>query len=299
VSRPPAARVVGLLLLAAASACEGDGFSAPLVLGGREVPAKVLSRGRLEYQRYCVGCHGLRGDGQGPSAASMNPAPRDFTIGRFKFAGVLSGALPSDEDLLRTLRQGLRGTHMPGYGAISDEAATALVQYLKTFSPRWLHERPGKPVPLRPDPWPRGEGPQGGARARGEVVYHAIAQCWTCHPSYVARETVRAWIEEEARRRGVEHPTRPFRSEMTRSHAVLSEYGKLLPPDFVGDTLRASHDDSEIYRTVAAGIGGTPMPAWIAELSPRDLWAVVHYVRDLIRIKGTPDGEALRRRTDR
>ena len=44
-----------------------------------------LQHGREVYTRQCSGCHGTTGDGKGPAAAYLNPPPRDYRLGRFKF----------------------------------------------------------------------------------------------------------------------------------------------------------------------------------------------------------------------
>jgi hypothetical protein len=38
------------------------------------------------------------------------------------------------------------------------------------------------------------------------------------------------------------------------------------------------------------------MPTWYAKLEVRDLWAVVHYVKSLLRSQGTPAARALAKR---
>lgn len=37
------------------------------------------------YRQHCAQCHGITGDGFGPSAAVVNAFPRDFRAGVFKF----------------------------------------------------------------------------------------------------------------------------------------------------------------------------------------------------------------------
>jgi mono/diheme cytochrome c family protein len=225
----------------------------------------------------------------------MRPPPRDFTKGAFKFTGVPGGALPSDADIVRTLRHGLKGTHMPAFGVLPEEDVGALVQYIKTFSPRWRTETPGQEVPIPRDPWDSGHRTEG--VKRGELVYHAVAQCWSCHPAYSRKDEIGSMVRAEWERAGKTPPRSvPFRSEIGRPKAVTSVYGKILPPDFLDDTLRSCEEKADLYRTVAAGVGGTPMPSWFKELPAVDLWAVVHYVEELTRIKGTPEGEVLRKR---
>jgi len=42
--------------------------------------------GKVTYDKWCAGCHGVQGDGAGPSALRMLPRPRNFTLGLFRFA---------------------------------------------------------------------------------------------------------------------------------------------------------------------------------------------------------------------
>jgi len=66
-----------------------------------------LERGRKIYFRACASCHGIRGDGSGPAARGFDPAPRNFRRGVYKFRTTISGALPLDEDLEHTVREGV------------------------------------------------------------------------------------------------------------------------------------------------------------------------------------------------
>ena len=45
-------------------------------LGGKTIPAASLSNGRQMYVRQCYACHGLEGDGRGPSSPGLRTAPR-------------------------------------------------------------------------------------------------------------------------------------------------------------------------------------------------------------------------------
>src|SRR5215470_3221032 len=84
-------------------------------LGKVSSRAASLERGRKTYATYCVGCHGERGDGKGPAARFLEPKPRDFRVGRLKFASVAAGSAPRDEDYLRTINRGLAGTAMAAF----------------------------------------------------------------------------------------------------------------------------------------------------------------------------------------
>ena len=53
-------------------------------------------RGKALYERYCIFCHGVDGDGRGESAPYLDPKPRDFTKAMFKCRSTPSGSLPLD-----------------------------------------------------------------------------------------------------------------------------------------------------------------------------------------------------------
>jgi mono/diheme cytochrome c family protein len=57
-------------------------------------------RGKAVYDAHCVECHGVAGNGDGPSAAYLVPRPRDFTSGKYKIRTTESGSIPSDDDLI-------------------------------------------------------------------------------------------------------------------------------------------------------------------------------------------------------
>ena len=49
------------------------------------------------FRRHCAGCHGISGDGAGPAAAVLDPYPRDFRNGVFKYTSTAGGAKPLRE----------------------------------------------------------------------------------------------------------------------------------------------------------------------------------------------------------
>src|SRR6266550_2769794 len=105
--------------------------------------ASPPSRGKEVYDSHCVECHGSEGKGDGPAAHLMTPRPRDFTRGRYKIRSTESGSVPTDDDLLRSVRQGLYASTMPGWQKIlPDDDIRAVVTYVKTFSPRFAAEPP-------------------------------------------------------------------------------------------------------------------------------------------------------------
>jgi mono/diheme cytochrome c family protein len=271
--RAPAAGPWALALVALASCTtyEVPVFATDQLLGGVRVPAATLNRGAAAFMRSCRPCHGALGDGKGPQAVGMDPPPRDLRLGVVSFASVPAGSLWRDEDVVRIVRAGLAGTGMRAWKDISDEDLAAIVQFLKTLAPRFREEQPGPPVATTPDPW-RGREPEGAAR--GRVVYHGLGRCQSCHPAYASP----AEIQEFARDAGVLIEPRP---DPDRPLEVRSDFGRpLRATDFRTGPLRAvraGHRADDLYRAIAAGLGGTAMPTWKGALPEADLWALVHY----------------------
>src|SRR5688572_20243647 len=75
----------------------------------------LLARGTQLYVKQCAACHGAQGLGDGPAAYLLYPKPRDFSQGTFRLTSTKSG-LPTDDDLLQTLKRGMPGSAMPSWG---------------------------------------------------------------------------------------------------------------------------------------------------------------------------------------
>jgi mono/diheme cytochrome c family protein len=100
----------------------------------------TLAKGSTRYRIHCMHCHGVPGDGRGPTARWVNPHPRDFRAGVFKFQStdrtVNAATMPTRADLLRTVRQGVEGTAMPSFVILSDDDLEAMVSYVMFLSLR-------------------------------------------------------------------------------------------------------------------------------------------------------------------
>lgn len=271
--------------------------------GPVEVDGRTLNRGYVGYTRYCAACHGEAGDGKGPAAPGYRPAPRDLRLGLYKFARLQSSDdLPPDEDLRRIVRDGLGGTPMAGWDIPADEL-DAVIAYTKTFAPeRWQRtKRSGELAPTLP-PWAPPPDPWTGAEAeavrRGEAVFHLRAECASCHPAYLPRPALIALgAAYAAREPGVFRPVTSLRDDPHGAIAKRSpEYEEtVLPPDFLLHPLksvRPGREVADVMRVVSTGVYPV-MPAWQGALPDRDLWALAHYVADLARRRGTPEGLAL------
>ena len=242
-------------------------WAAAVVAVGLAVPAwagndDVVEEGRRTYARYCSGCHGVAGDGQGPAAAMLIVKPRDFTKGVFKFRSTPAGTLPTDDDLLRTITRGLARTSMPEWSLLPERERRALVAYVKTFVPDWNERGPGPVVPMSSPPASLGTP---ASIARGKEVY-ALLECSTCHGETGMGDGPSArtlppdtWG----------HPQKPF--------------------NFTKGRLKSGGDAQDVYRTFMTGLNGTAMPSYGdilgspdgESIKEGDAWALVSFVQSL------------------
>lgn len=93
------------------------------------------------YREHCAHCHGITGCGAGPTAAFLNPYPRDFRLGKFKFKSTPLRAPPTDHDMVTLLRNGIPGTAMPSFRTLPQDEIDALVDYVKYLTMRGQFER--------------------------------------------------------------------------------------------------------------------------------------------------------------
>ena len=102
--------------------------AAALSLATGVAAAGSADKGKALYAGHCASCHGATGNGQGPEAPGMNPAPTDFTN-----AAAMNAR--TDSDLQMPILQGKYGTTMPGYGTVlSPDDVESLVLFLRTLA---------------------------------------------------------------------------------------------------------------------------------------------------------------------
>lgn len=110
----------------------------------------TLKAGAILYRQHCLYCHGLSGAGNGPTGQFLNPLPRDFRTGLFKFRSTAkkdgdkvdtsATTLPSRADLVKTLRHGVPTASMPSFHLLSDEALNQLTSYVIHLNIRGMAE---------------------------------------------------------------------------------------------------------------------------------------------------------------
>ncbi len=90
---------------------------------------QMVKEGKVVFEGNCAGCHGLAGNGQGPAAAALNPKPRNFIEGKFKYP-----VNAKDTDLFKTLEIGVKGSAMPAWkDSLSEAQRWAVISYVRSF----------------------------------------------------------------------------------------------------------------------------------------------------------------------
>jgi len=276
---------------------EGAGL-APDLLRAAAGPVGSDEQGtqRGLFRQHCAACHGVSGDGAGPNARLLNPYPRDFRNGVFKYTSTLAGAKPAREDLLRTLRRGIPGTAMPAFSQLPEHELDAVVEYVKYLSIRgetglflfrlivdedeylpldyvamelvadeiawygtlWA-EADGQQVV--PPPRPRVDTPEllAASVAAGRELYASKdAECVKCHgpEGRGDGEETELYDEWNERKKGVT-------PELTRKLAerFTLPIQKLRPRDYTEGIYRGGERPIDLYWRIHVGIKGTPMPA--------------------------------------
>ena len=313
---------------------------------------RVKAAGHVEtgvglYEKHCATCHGIVGNGRGTTAALLDPYPRDYRAGKFKFKSTPRSVKPLREDLEYLIGHGIDGTSMKAIPELKPEDVKVLTDYVIYLSIRgelernllrqaedvdfeaneslfdaslettkadefkeqlanvedtlteicesWLAavdrvkdipEPPeGVPVPATraevlaamkaADESPLKKSIQRG----GEVFRTETAACGKCHgkEGYGNNTNVDYddWAKEWTMRIGIEPTDEESQIPLVARGALPPR--RILARDFRLGLFRGGSEPERIYRRIAEGIDGTPMPA--AAIPPEDIWHLVNYVR--------------------
>lgn len=222
----------------------------------------TVDDGRRIFRSLCAGCHGTKGDGQGPAADALDLPPRDLVRAEYRFRSTASGDLPTRADMVRTLAIGLPGTPMPSWRQQLDaRELRSVVLYLETLSPRFADQYESRemlvdePALNPPDPTPD-------LLIRGRGVYEKL-QCGKCHG---------------AEGRGDGEAADTLENNDGRAADVF---------DFSYGTYKGGIRAPAVYRTFVTGLDGTPMPSYADSVPDEtDRWALVLYCLSLTRTRG-------------
>ena len=127
--------------------------------------------GKIVYDKWCAGCHGDAGAGDGYGSKTMLPHPRDFTKGVYKIRTTASGEIPTDDDLRHIIEVGMPGTAMPEWKSrLSAGEIGAVIQYIKSFSPNSFKDTKAKLIAIGNAPSGIGRGRRQGGVPEARVL---------------------------------------------------------------------------------------------------------------------------------
>jgi cytochrome c oxidase cbb3-type subunit 2 len=231
------------------------------VVGGmaeeRSKEKRAERTGETVYQKYCSICHGSEGRGDGHAAFFMSPKPRDLTSGRFKLRSTLPGEPPSDSDLLATITKGMHGSLMPSFEPLPEQERKHLVAYVRSLAGTETgSQKTPKPRAILIPPEPRVSR---ASLAQGKKLYNDMG-CGDCHGD-------------------------KGKGDGPSAKDLKDQWGYAIQPtDLTAGVFKGGHNGKEIYKRIATGMDGTPMPAYGDDVFPgKDRWALVHYIQSLAK----------------
>ncbi len=125
---------------------------------------EIVEKGKALYngKGTCFNCHGTDGGGNGPAAAKLNPAPRNFRHHGFWHHR-------TEGELFWVIKHGSPGTAMIGFGPVlSDEEIWSLIQYERTFAGKHGRRGMGRGEGMGPMMGPGGGEHRGRRGGMGE-----------------------------------------------------------------------------------------------------------------------------------
>lgn len=200
---------------------------------------EMVQSGKRAFLNRCSGCHGLEGDGNGPAARFLDPRPRDFTKGIFKFKTTPLGGMPTEDDLLKTINQGVPGTSMPSFALVSDAEKRSLIEYLKTLAPdAWKAQDPASTVPGL-------AAPAGVFSNKAKFMEYA--------------KTGRVWFQELG---CIACHGTSAKGDGPSAETLTDAWGSPIRPENLHRPfVKRGYTLQDVAYSIANGVDGTPMPA--------------------------------------
>jgi len=242
-------------------------LAAPLLVSGQQAESHIgkvtghADTGRQLYFRYCWGCHGFRGNGNGenwlptgsfPDAPYLNVEPRNFVAATFECRSTPTGSLPTEQDLYNTLVRGVVNSNMPSWITLTTQNRADLIAFIKTFSDRWKTEKAGTPITVPPEPALTVQSIQ-----HGKELFTKL-ECWKCHGPEGLGDGPSASTLTDSN----DEPIRPYNFS-------------------AGSRFKCGSTNRDLYTIFMTGLDGTPMPSFADVIKPEEAWDLVHYLRTL------------------
>lgn len=258
-----------------------------------QLDKETLARGSAYYRVQCLHCHGLPGNGRGPTAPWVNPHPRDYRQGLFKFTSSnqpITARKPRREDLRRTIRSGIEGTSMPPFALLPEEEIQAIISYVIHLSMRGQVEFQVMLDLLR------GESKDVDVRQRAGDYLEQIANQWVEAQGALIRPDANAPLptEGEARAASIKNGYRLFR-ETSAAGCIgcHKDYGRQAayfydawgtigrPADLTQDVYRGGRRPIDLFWRIHSGVGGSNMPQFSNLLQTKDIWDLINFLEVL------------------
>ncbi len=270
------------------------------VRGALQLDDATLAKGSKLYRRHCLHCHGVNGDGQGPTAAWVNPHPRDYRLGRFKYTSTTGGNArkPRHEDLIHTLKNGVENTSMPTFGLLQDDELQALVSYVIHLSLRGQVEY-GIVKQALQSIFPDGtagelDTPDELASNLKDLLDGAVRQWQKANNEAIPVNPYKAPTNDDERKASIARGHKIFVDigclgchfdYGRRDNFFFDEWGTIVRPRDLTTTFayRGGRRPIDLYWRIHGGINGANMPAAIDPNNPKpiDLWDLVNFVEAL------------------
>jgi len=245
----------------------------PAVRAAGESGAGLLNRGEKLFQSQCAICHGEKGDGEGKFAYLMNPRPRNFLVGKFKLT-TTENLVPTEADLMKTLRRGMPGSAMPPWDHLSQSDLKALVQYIRHLNTEAVSAEVARDVE---------DGVYDEETGQEILVRRTVPGPAIRVPSEPPFENLqwlggrKIYLEACASCHGID-------GQPVAEAVKFDDDGYPDPPrSFVNGIFKGGMEGNQLYARILKGMSGTPMPAYEGSYSDDEMWDLIHYVQSLAR----------------
>ncbi len=249
-----------------------------------------LAAGSSLYKKHCLQCHGLTGDGRGPTAPWVYPLPRDFRQGVFKFVSSAgsSARKPSRADLNRLLAVGIDRTSMPAYSLLPDDERDLLTAYSIHLSVRGEVEYRLLLGALAPD------GDLDDIAAEADAFLKSALQQWAqadgeaITPSTMPTPATPEERVSAAHIESVQRGSELFAGSALGCASCHVDYGRqarylhdswgtvVRATDLTEGAYRGGKRPLDLFHRIRGGIGASGMPA-ATSLSDEQVWDLVHF----------------------
>jgi mono/diheme cytochrome c family protein len=220
----------------------------------------ALAHGKELFATNCVMCHGTVGKGDGPAAVALTPKPRDFS----KAAGWTVGYTMAD--IYQTLTDGVKGTPMPAFDALTPADRFAVAHYVQSLGAFDHHDDATAEIAQIDARYHVGEGPPGPNKVAVPIVMAHMAAEYRAPPPVAAPPADDHSAGAELARRLV--------ADSVRAAAVLAQVA-----DWRSDV-------GTLARVAAAGAPADGFRPAVADLSAAE-WKAFH--DELVKLTPVPD----------